>query len=586
MFGLIVSDPEVIFGILFEGRVKPAFLFFLKKFIIKDNYQNLMDEVSILIGGEAGDGVKFAGKIIGKIFNQLGWSVFIYNDYQSLIRGGHNFSVIRASKREIKIHQNKIDILIALDAQTISFHKRKLTKNGILLFEAEKTELAQGIGIEALKIVREFSLSSIFRNMVFLGALIRVLGIDFEVLKEVIEKNLEKYQKENIKLAKIGFEKAKEKFKIQKLPKKSKLLLTGNEAISLGAIKAGLDIYIAYPMTPSTSILHFLAKYKDEFGIQVIQPESEIAGILMVQGAVYANKRAMIGTSGGGFALMNEALSLAGMAELPILIVLAQRAGPSTGVPTYTMQADLLFAINSGHGEFQRIVVAPGDARQAFYLAGELLNLVWKFQVPGILLSDKHLSESIFSVSLRPEEVSKMPPKLFKGKNNFQRYAFTKDGISPLAFPGEKNIISKVTSYEHNQYGLTTEKPQEIVRMIDKRKKKKETIIKEMKKRTTIKVGGKRESKNILITWGSNIGAVEEVAENLGYKVIQPLYLEPFPVWAIEKEIKGAQKIIDVETNSEAQLAKILGLYGIKVDRTILKYDARPFVPEELKKEL
>ena len=545
-----------------------------------------MREISILIGGEAGDGTKLAGKLIGKILNQIGYSVFIYDDYQSLIRGGHNFSIIRAKDKDVKVHQNDIDILIALNQETIEFHKKRLKKEGVIIYDSSNIESQRGIGIKMLEIAQKLGFPKVLRNAIALGALCKILGLDFKILEKVIKENLETYQKENIKLAKVGFEEPERKFELNRLLAKPKILLTGNEAIALGAVQAGLSIYIAYPMTPSTSILHFLAEHKDEFGIQVIQPENEIAGILMVEGAVYAGKRAMIGTSGGGFALMTEALSLAGMAELPILIVLSQRAAPSTGVPTYTMQADLLFAINAGHGEFQKIVVAPGDAKQAFYLTGELLNLVWKFQVPGILISDKHLSESTFSVSLNVEKINKTSPKLFKGKKGYKRYLLAKDGISPLAFPGQKNVAVKATSYEHDEYGLTTEKPEEIVRMINKRRRKKEAIIKEMKKRETVKIGGKKDSKKVLITWGSNIGAVEEAADNLGYKVIQPLYLEPFPIWAIKKEIKGAKKIVDIETNSESQLAKILQCHGIEVNKTILKYDTRPFTPRELEKEL
>ena len=553
-----------------------------------------MREISILIGGEAGDGTKLAGKLIGKILNQIGYSVFIYDDYQSLIRGGHNFSIIRAKDKDVKVHQNDIDILIALNQETIEFHKKRLKKGGVIIYDSSNMESQKGIGIKMLEEVQKLGFPKVLRNVIALGALCKILGLDFKILEKVIKENLETYQKENIKLAKIGFKEVEKKFELGRPAcnasrsdaGRPKILLTGNEAIALGATKAGLEIYIAYPMTPSTSILHFLAKHKDEFGIQVVQPENEIAGILMVEGAVYAGKRAMIGTSGGGFALMTEALSLAGMAELPIVIVLSQRAAPSTGVPTYTMQGDLLFAINAGHGEFQRIVAAPGDAEQAFYLTGELLNLVWKFQVPGILISDKHLSESTFSVSLKIEKIKRTSPKLFKGKKGYKRYLLTKDGISPLAFPGQKNVVVKATSYEHDEYGITTEKSEEIVRMINKRKRKKEAIIKEMRKRETVKVGGKKDSKKVLITWGSNIGAVEEVADNLGYKVIQPLYLEPFPIWAIEKEIKSAKKIVDIETNSEGQLAQILKCYGIEVDKTILKYDARPFTPKELEKKL
>jgi 2-oxoglutarate ferredoxin oxidoreductase subunit alpha len=545
-----------------------------------------MREISILIGGEAGDGTKLAGKIIGRILNRMGYFIFVYDDYQSLIRGGHNFSIIRASEEKIKVHENEIDVLIALNQETIDFHKKKLKKKGLIIFDSNLAKTEKGIGIEMSKITQDYKLPQVLRNSIAIGALAKIFGIDFKIVEAAIKQSLASYQKENIRLAKVGFKNVSERFHLKKLKREPKPLLTGNEAIALGALKAGLSIYIAYPMTPSTSILHFLVKHKDELGIQVIQPENEISAVLMMEGAVYAGKRAMVGTSGGGFALMTEALSLAGMAELPAMFVLSQRAAPSTGVPTYTMQADLLFALHAGHGEFQRIVAAPGDVNQAFYLAGQLLNLSWQFQVPSILLSDKHLSESTFSADFKLNEIKEKIPKLWNKGKGYKRYLITKDGVSPLAFPGQKDVVVKTTSYEHDEYGITTEKSEDIRRMIEKRKRKREAIIKTLKKMETVKVSGRKNSRDILITWGSNIGAVEEVANDLGFKVVQPLYLEPFPFWEIEKEVKGAKRIIDIETNSGAQLVKVLKCYGIEIQKTILKYDARPFTPKELKKKI
>jgi len=361
-------------------------------------------------------------------------------------------------------------------------------------------------------------------------------------------------------VAKIGYEIAPERIKVLKQRKQTKPLLTGNEAIALGAVKAGLKLYIAYPMTPASSILHFLAAHEKELNIKTVQPENEIAAVLIAEGAAYAGARSMVGTSGGGFALMVEALSLAGQAELPVMFVLSQRTGPSTGVPTYTMQADLLFALNAGHGEFQRIVAAPGDVDEAFYLAGELLNLAWKFQVPTILLSDKHLSESTFSADFDLRKLKREKEKLWKGGKDYKRYLDTEDGVSPLAFPGQKNVVVKATSYEHDEYGITTEESEAITKMINKRARKKEAIIKELKKRETVKVSGNKKSKIALIGWGSTKGVLEEVAKELKLRFIQPLYLEPFPTWEIEKSLDGV--------------------------REILKYDGRPFTVDELTKRL
>ena len=294
----------------------------------------------------------------------------------------------------------------------------------------------------------------------------------------------------------------------------------------------------------------------------------------------------MIGTSGGGFALMTEALSLAGMAELPVVIVLSQRAAPSTGVPTYTMQGDLLFAINAGHGEFQRIVVAPGDAEEAFYLTGEVMDLAWKYQMPAIILADKHLSESTFFAEIDLRKVRKEEPKMWNEEGEYLRYYDTLSGVSPLAFPGNRKAIVKATSYEHDEYGITTEDPQKVALMIEKRKKKSRSLIEELKKKQTVKVSSNKNEKVVLIGWGSTKGVLEEVAKELGFKFVQPLYLEPFPEWEIKKALQGAREIIDVEMNSEGQLAKLLRCYGIEVTHKILKYDARPFTPEELIKKI
>ncbi len=436
------------------------------------------------------------------------------------------------------------------------------------------------------EIAKENKLPLIVRNTIALGALAKILNLKFGFVEKTIKHLLEDYVKENIKVAKIGYEIAPERIKVLKQRKQTKPLLTGNEAIALGAVKAGLKLYIAYPMTPASSILHFLAAHEKELNIKTVQPENEIAAVLIAEGAAYAGARSMVGTSGGGFALMVEALSLAGQAELPVMFVLSQRTGPSTGVPTYTMQADLLFALNAGHGEFQRIVAAPGDVDEAFYLAGEFLNLAWKFQVPTILLSDKHLSESTFSADFDLRKLKREKEKLWKGGKDYKRYLDTEDGVSPLAFPGQKNVVVKATSYEHDEYGITTEESEAITKMINKRARKKEAIIKELKKRETVKVSGNKKSKIALIGWGSTKGVLEEVAKELKLRFIQPLYLEPFPTWEIEKSLDGVREIIDVETNSTGQLAKILKCNGINTTKTILKYDGRPFTVDELTKRL
>ncbi len=285
----------------------------------------------------------------------------------------------------------------------------------------------------------------------------------------------------------------------------------------------------------------------------------------------------MVGTSGGGFALMTETVSLCAQSETPVLFVVSQRAGPSTGVPTYTMQADLNFVRNAGHGDVTRIVIAPGDAEESYILTGKLMNLAWKYQVPGFLLVDKHISESTFSAELG--EVKPEQPKLWDGNGEYDRYKLTEDGISPLAFPGQV-FTCKGTSYEHNEKGLTAEEDTGMIKkMQEKRLKKMEVLRQEMKSWETVKVYGNPKSKVTLLTWGSTKGACIEVAEELGLKVVQPLFLDPMPTWELEKHLKG--RVIAVEVNATGQLADILG-----VKERVLKYDSRPFTPEELKEKL
>lgn len=554
-----------------------------------------MKEISILIGGQAGDGIKQAANSIARLFNRLGYYIFVYEDYPSLIRGGHNFSIIRASREKIYHHREKFDILIALNQETIDLHRKSLNAGGVVVFDSGVSSFRGGLGIEMTKIVRENKLPPIARNTLSFGFLAGILGIDFSLAGGIIKETISSFAKENLKVAKIGYKKAEkiiaeglgEPFgKVEKTKNDSKPLLTGNEAIALGAVSSGLDFYIAYPMTPATGILHFLAQNEDYLQIKVVQPENEISAVLMAEGVAYGGLRVAVGTSGGGFALMTEALSMAGQAEIPIMFILSQRPAPGTGVPTYSMQGDLLFAINAGHGEFLKIIAAPANAEQAFDLSAELLDLAWKFQTPTILLSDKNLSESTFSFDGEETIFKKGSFSLWSGKGNYQRYVLTENGISPMAFPGTKNATIKSTSYAHDEYGLSAEQSESVKRMTQKMIVKRESAIKELKNKKTIMVYGNKKSKNAVISWGSSVNPLIEISSRMDLRVIQPLYLNPFPIWAIEKELAGVQKIFAVEANVFGQLTEILSQNNINVSRKILKYDARPFGIEELEKKL
>ncbi|HPX51793.1 MAG TPA: 2-oxoacid:acceptor oxidoreductase subunit alpha [Candidatus Pacearchaeota archaeon] len=525
-------------------------------------------DYSILIGGEAGQGSRKAGLIIAKIFNQMGYNVFIHDDYQSLIKGGHSFSQIRASDEECLTHSKKVDFILALDKKTIEKHKAILNKGGIIIS-----------GERPYEIVKELNGNRIMGNIAMIAIFSKHIGIDWKTLSSILKKEISRDIEKNLEIAKKAYNETKELFKIEKIKKKVNPLVTGNEAIALGAIDAGLDIYSAYPMTPATSILHYLAEKRKTI---TTQAENEIAVINSIIGSAYAGKRSMTGTSGGGFALMTEAISFASIAEIPILVVNSQRAGPASGVPTYSAQGDLLFSLNSGHGDIVRFVASPGDANEAYYLSGTLLNLAWKYQTPAILLADKELSESTYE--FYPKKIKKEKELLWDNKGEYERYAQTENGISPMAYPGK--TIVKATSYEHDRKGYTTEDAETIIAMQDKRLRKFKEMEKALDELETVKVYGNKKSKKAVICWGSTKGAVKEASWKLGLKVIQILFLQPFPIKELKKALKGVDKLVSVECNSTGQLSVLLSQNGIKVDKQILKYDARPFNPEDLELKL
>lgn len=546
-----------------------------------------MDNFSVLIGGKAGFGIDKSGAIIGRLFNQLGYRIYIYRDYPSVIRGGHTFSIIRASKTRIATHQNKIDFLLALNQETLDLHRAKLNKDCLFIYDSEAVKINPvatcGIGIPLGQILKEENASEIMRNTCIIGAFCKAAGIKWEVLDSVLRKEITKEIDLNLKVACRGFDASNESTKIEQLEQKSLPLLSGSQAVGLGLIKAGLKTYIAYPMTPASPLLHFLAEAAPDFGLDVIHPESEIGVILMALGFSYMGKKVAVGTSGGGFCLMTEGLSFAGMAELPIVIMMGQRPGPSTGLPTYSSQTDLHFVLNAGQGEFPRFIVAPGDPEEAYYWSAAAMNMAWKYQLPSFILSDKNLAEGVFNFDLDSiKEIKEEAPPLWDKKSPYKRYGFSENGVSPLAFVPQKDAIIKVNSYEHDEAGITTEDPKLTTMMNDKRLGKEKYLAQELEGFESVKVHGNIDSQTALLCWGSNKGVCVEAAQNLGLKVIQPLVLSPFPVKQFQEAIKGVKKIISVENNATGQLVRLLKIYGFDCSAKILKYDGSPFSLDEL----
>ena len=492
---------------------------------------------TILIGGAAGLGSAVTSHFIGKVFCSLGYHVFNYRDYPSLIRGGHNFNVLKISDKPVYSHEHHYDFILALDQKTIALHKKDLKKGGLIL-KAKEME------------------PKILANNVLIGIFFKHFGIDREIVLKAAEKLFG--QNDSIKKAieeGYGSTQTKEKLKVAG---QGKYFISGNEGVAIGSIAAGMDLHLAYPMTPASPVLHFLAKRQLENNILVFQPENEIAVANMALGASFRGAKVMVGTSGGGFALMTEALSLAGMAELPLVIYLAQRTAPSTGVPTHTAQSDLKFALNAGHGEFAKIVVAPGDAQEAITRTEEAFYLACKYRIPAIVLGDKHLGES--------------------------DYAF--DQLKKFQFSGVSYPVDRANSYEHNELGFTVEDAPSVAWGHEKRLKKISLLEKAILKLNPISLYG--QGKNLIVSHGSTKGPILDALPQLpGFKFLQVSYLKPFPAALVARGIKKASKVILVENSATGALADVVAEQtGLMIKNKILKYDGRPFVPADIIKRV
>lgn len=545
-----------------------------------------MDNFSVLIGGKAGYGIDRSSTILARLFNQLGYRIYVYRDYPSLIRGGHTFSIIRASKKRIYTHANRVDFILALNQDTYDLHKSKLNSNGIVIYDQGSVK-AEGVAIPADRILKEENAPELLRNTCVIGAFCKVAGIGWEMLEKVIGQSVSRDLEINLKVARRGYDEAKGSVKIEKVPQSPLPMLTGNEAVSLGLIKAGLKSYVAYPMTPSSTILHFMAENSEKFSLKVMHPESEIGVIIMALGFSYAGDKVAVGTSGGGFCLMTEGLSFAGMAELPVVIVLGQRPGPSTGLPTYSSQTELHFALNAGQGEFPRFVVAPGDAEESYYWSAVAMNLAWQFQVQSIILTDKNVAEGGFNFDIDSvKEIKETGPVLWDVKNDYRRYLDTKSGVSPIAFPSNKEAIIKINSYEHDEAGITTEDPAITKSMTEKRMRKAMALKNELENYGTVNTYGNKDSATTVLCWGSNKGVCVEASEKLGLRVVHPVVLSPFPLKKFGEALKGVKKLICVENNATGQLLKLIRQYGFNAHVVVLKYDGRPFSLDEMEEEL
>lgn len=563
-------------------------------------------DINFMVGGEAGQGVQSVGFLLAKAFTRWGYHVFTDQAYESRIRGGHNFYRVRVKDSSVGAIAEPVDVLVALNKESIDLHREELAARGVILFDEEKAKGIDGdgnlFGLPVDRLAEESSGSKLMANTVALGATLGLAGYDFEILTKVLRDHFGTGEmgEGNVKAAKAGYEYAQQNFKgdfghhLKTVSDVKRMLLSGNEAIALGAIAAGCKFMAAYPMTPATSIMEYLAANAKDLDLVMVQPEDEIAAINMVVGANYAGVRAMTATSGGGFSLMVEALSLAGMTETPTVVVLGQRPGPAIGLPTGTEQGELGFALHAGHGEFPRAVLAPATVEDCFWLTIKAFNLAEKYQIPVILLTDHHLASSYSTVDkFDLSEVTIDRGLLFSaeetGESVYKRHKITKSGISPRAFPGQEGVLVVTDSDEHDEEGHLIEDAETRTKMVQKRMRKFLSLKQEI---APLQLYGPKKAKITLIGWGSTYGAISEAVgilhqEQASINWFHLNELCPFPAEAVADALDSAQNSYVIENNATGQLSHLIQAEtGRKVSGRILKYDGRPFTPAYIAREV
>jgi 2-oxoglutarate/2-oxoacid ferredoxin oxidoreductase subunit alpha len=563
-------------------------------------------DVTIRIGGQAGQGTQSVSFMMGKLFTQHGYYAFMHQDVESRIRGGHNFNQVRIKETPVQAVSDKVHLLIALDRATTEEDLPSLTGDGVMIFDGPKTGFQPthpnhfSIPLEDLAI--EAGKSKIMINSVAVGAALACLGFELQPLfdrlvvefggkgKEVVDNNKAS--------ASAGYHFFLDHFKgvyPHKIPltpaAKEKLLITGSQGMALGAINSGLKFYAGYPMSPSTPIMEFIASMAKDYNIVVEPAEDEIAAINMAIGASFAGVRAMTATSGGGFCLMVEGLGLAGMTETPVVVIVAQRPGPSTGLPTRTEQADLRFVIHAAHGEFPRAVFAPGTLEQAFHLTGKAFNMADRYQTPVIVLGDQHLNDSYFTVDqgeLKKIEIDRGEmPSDDRGPcgKDYKRYAWHESGVSPRIFPGHPDTVLYADSDEHTEAGHITESALVRKRMVLKRMKKLEGMKSEM---SPPEIYPSEKADIVLLGWGSTYGAIREAtdllnSEGLPTQMVHFSELFPFPAKDFLSNLSSQPKVFGIEQNYTGQFADLFSFEtGLGLFDRILKYDGRPLSPQDI----
>jgi 2-oxoglutarate/2-oxoacid ferredoxin oxidoreductase subunit alpha len=573
--------------------------------------KNSNKDVTIRIGGAAGQGMNSIGGLLGRTFVRSGLWTFIHHNVMSRIRGGHNFTQIRVCSEPVNCPSSKVNILVCLDKNTFSLYRDENIDLFIFDKNKWKNKAPEGDGFFHLPmehIAENDGGDKRMANTVAAGAVLALLNLETGTLEkrleEIFSEKGDDVIKANQKCALAGFDYVKNHFKgdgFGNFPKgntdNSRMLMTASEAMALGGLAGGLRFYAAYPMSPATAVMEYLASKQEEFDIAVEQAEDEIAAVNMVIGSFFAGAPAITGTSGGGLALMMEGISLAGMTETPLVIIDAQRPAPATGMPTRTEQGDLLFAVNAGHGEFPRIILAPADSEEAFHLTAKALYLAGKYQTPVLILGDQYLNDSswtVESISLGniPESHQSLvtEEELYRmSAYEYNRYRLTDSGITPRLIPGTPEQVLYADSDEHTEAGHITESADVRKNMVDKRQKKNQEILEEM---SPPKIFPDDVKEEYLLSWGSNFHIVEEsrkiLAENgrdlghIHFSEIYPIKKDTVP----PKLVKNA-RFICIENNATAQLSRLLKMeINLNVHYHVLNYDGRPFTPQKLAEQI
>ncbi|OZT78327.1 2-oxoacid:acceptor oxidoreductase subunit alpha [Salinicoccus roseus] len=563
------------------------------------------EQLSWKVGGQQGEGIESTGEIFSTTLNRMGYHLYSYRHFSSRIKGGHTNNNVRISTKEVRAVSDNINILVAFDQQTIDLNSHELVEGGIILadskFNPEKDEDldVQLISIPFTATAKELG-SQLMKNMVAIGASARLMNLELQPFKdmiytmfirkgqEIVDSNHEALI-QGYQLMDDEMDTLRGDFEMLPSDSDPRLFLIGNDAISFGALNAGVRFMAAYPITPASEIMEYMISHLPKVGGTVIQTEDEIAAVTMAIGSNYAGARSFTSSAGPGLSLMMESIGLSGMTETPLVIVDTMRGGPSTGLPTKQEQSDLMQMIYGTHGDIPKIVLAPSDVEDAFYTTIEAFNLAEYYQVPVILLSD--LQMSLGKQSSAPFDMSRV--EIDRGKtitediegqedDYFERYSDEEDGISPRPIPGTKGGIHHVTGVEHSTVGTPNEGPENRQLQMDKRMRK----LKDFTMDEPFKARGGVESELLILSFLSVNGVANEAAERIDADIttINLKQIHPFPIDALRPYLDGAKEILVIEQNYSAQLQSVLKMnyHGHDRIRSHVKYDGTPFKPNEI----